>query len=198
MAMTLEPKAYAGIGSRSTPQPILNLISLVAKAMADHGWILRTGGAEGADEAFALGCESDLLNGAGVGGVMELYLPWDGFNGLHSRWTPPKPEAYELAGEIHPAWLNCSEAAQKLHARNMHQILGWNLDDPVKLVLCWTPDGATTETGTSTGGTGQAIRLANMYEIPVFNFYWSPHKMRALRQIINEEEDPWALGVVNL
>ena len=145
-----------------------------------------------------MGCESDLIDYSGRGGVLELYLPWDGFNGLHSKWCPPKREAYELAAEIHPAWLKCSEAAQKLHARNMHQVLGWDLDDPVKMVICWTPDGATDETGTSTGGTGQAIRLANMYEIPVFNLYWVQHKMRAMRQIINEDDDPWGVVANNL
>ena len=38
-------------------------------------------------------------------------------------------------------------------------------------MLCWTPDGAETETGYNTGGTGQAIRLAIQQGIPVINMF---------------------------
>lgn len=40
-----------------------------------------------------------------------------------------------------------------------------------RFVICWTPDGATEadHTGRETGGTGQAIRIANIMGIPVYN-----------------------------
>jgi hypothetical protein len=50
-----------------------------------------------------------------------------------------------------------------------HQILGRELDDPACFVVCWRPDGATTAPGPSTGGTGQALRIAVAQHIPVFN-----------------------------
>lgn len=58
-----------------------------------------------------------------------------------------------------------------LMARNCQQVLGPNLDDPSKFVLCWTPDGcehASTRSRT-TGGTGLAISVASEFGIPVFN-----------------------------
>ena len=63
------------------------------------------------------------------------------------------------------------QGGKKLQARNSHQVLGDSLRDPVAFVVCWTTDGAETlkETGRHTGGTGQAIRLADACNIPVFN-----------------------------
>lgn len=48
-------------------------------------------------------------------------------------------------------------------SRNVYQVLGPNLDDPVEFIICWTKDGKAS------GGTGQAIRIANDYGVPVFN-----------------------------
>jgi hypothetical protein len=66
---------------------------------------------------------------------------------------------------VHPAWDILSQGAQKLHARNVHQILGPDLSrpTPVEFVLCWTPDAQVV------GGTATAIRLAQDRNIPVYN-----------------------------
>lgn len=42
---------------------------------------------------------------------------------------------------------------------------------PAAFVVCWTPDACETEAarGRDTGGTGQAIALADRHGIPVFN-----------------------------
>jgi hypothetical protein len=86
---------------------------------------------------------------------------------------PNQPgEAAKIASELHPNWGALKQAAKKLMARNSRQILGLNLDNPVKFVLCWTPDGCEHGSTRSrkTGGTGQAITLASIrYDIPVFN-----------------------------
>jgi len=46
---------YSGIGSRSTPENILHMMGDVAYRLANKGWILRSGGADGADNAFEQG-----------------------------------------------------------------------------------------------------------------------------------------------
>lgn len=76
-----------------------------------------------------------------------------------------------MAAALHPAWNRLSQGVQKLMARNGHQVLGAGLDDPVAFVVCWTPDGAESERecGPETGGTGQAIRLASRWGVPVVN-----------------------------
>jgi hypothetical protein len=142
----------------------------LGQALARQGWLLRSGGAEGADEAFVLGSESDLIDFKGPGGDVQIFLPWPTFQGWQDRgrvegriFDEPSDEAYEIAAEYHPAWNYLKPGARKLHARNMHIMLGWELDDPVELVICWTPDAKIT------GGTGQALRVAADLEVPVWN-----------------------------
>jgi hypothetical protein len=50
-----------------------------------------------------------------------------------------------------------------------NQFIGADCATPSKFVICWTPDGAQTETTQATGGTGQAIRIAVACGVPVFN-----------------------------
>ena len=45
---------YAGIGSRSTPRPVLLFMGEIAGMLADYGLTLRSGGAPGADTALSL------------------------------------------------------------------------------------------------------------------------------------------------
>lgn len=158
-------KTYAGVGSRKTPTEVLRLMERIGKRLAELGWTLRTGGAEGADQAFERGAR------AGGGGV-EVFLPWPGFSGYSDgRLKRPSAEAVRVAATLHPAWERLSPAARQLIARNGHQVLGASMDDPVALVICWTPDGAESEAecGLETGGTGQAIRLASRWGVPVVN-----------------------------
>ena len=154
--------AYAGIGARATPSHIQPLISKVARRLALRGFTLRSGGAAGADQAFEHGC---------VGFPAEIFLPWKGYqNNASERWNIP-PGAMQIASCIHPAWQGLSHSEQKFIAGAGLQILGQKLNKPVDFVVCWTPDGAQSESECSrkTGGTGQAIALADRWQIPIFN-----------------------------
>ena len=46
---------YAGIGSRNTPENIQAIMTKLATKLESLGWVLRSGGADGADSAFELG-----------------------------------------------------------------------------------------------------------------------------------------------
>lgn len=107
------------------------------------GFTLRSGRAKGADQAF----ESEVPY------LKEIFTARDA-----------TPESFDHAAKYHPAWEHCSAFAQALHARNSMIVLGRDLNDPVDFVVCWTPGGAIT------GGTGQALRIAGAYGIPVFNY----------------------------
>ena len=148
----IESKYYAGIGSRKTPSSILRLMTEFASWLAKRDWILRSGGAQGADLAFQHGVE--ISNGEA-----RIYYAADG----------NRIDALSMASKFHPAWDHCSDFAKKLHARNCFQVLGDNLSTPAKFVCCWTPDGSTGITSFSTGGTGQAIRIAHANNIRIFN-----------------------------
>ena len=143
---------YAGIGSRKTPQEVLNLMTRIAQYMKDIGWTLRSGGALGADKAFEIG----------AGQTKEIFTAND--------FIPQK--AFDTVPKYHPAPYALSDFATRLMARNAMQIFGKEMDQPVKLVMCWTPDGAngtSIPTTRNTGGTGQAIRIAADNGIRVLN-----------------------------
>lgn len=172
-------KTYAGIGSRETPHDVRVLMAKAASALYDHGYILRTGGAAGADAAFLSGAPYNA----------EVYLPWPGFtpqDGSACAFTgtgreAPTGEAHSIAAKHHPAWNRLSQGAKKLHARNVHQVLGANCDTPVHFVLCWTP-GAQ-----GGGGTGQAIRIAKAHGIPVFDLADTSVRERIERMVRSHE-----------
>lgn len=155
---------YAGIGSRETPQAYLEQMTTIATYLAARGWILRSGGASGADMAFEQGADH----------MKEIFLPWPNFNGSFSHHFVIPEEAFQIASEFHPAWNNLSPTARLLMGRNVQQVRGKLLTTPSKFVICWTPDGAdgyNIRTSQNTGGTGQAIRIAHASRIPVYNIY---------------------------
>lgn len=148
--------SYAGIGARKTPLAVLIDIQNLARNIATSGTILRSGAAGGADTAFENGCDD-------VNGPKQIFLPWKGFNNHPSNYYNCTMEAMQLASRYHPAWGRLSQGARKLMARNAYQMLGPNLNSPALFVVCWTPQGSTV------GGTGQSIRMAEDLNIPVFN-----------------------------
>lgn len=155
---------YAGIGSRDTPKEVLDQMRQFAYQAAKKGWVLRSGAAKGADSAFERGC--DLAQGK-----KEIFLPWRSFERSQSPLFTPSERAHKLAKEIHPVHNKLGPIGKLLIARNMHQILGESLDSPVQCVVCWTADACESFTtyNQHTGGTGSAISLASLMDIPVFN-----------------------------
>jgi hypothetical protein len=117
---------------------------------------LRSGGATGADSAFARGA-------ADAAGAMEIYLPEKGYRGHPSPLFKIPVRAVEIAAAIHPAWRKCRPLARRFHARNVLQVLGADLATPTHTVVCWT------EGGEAVGGTATAILLAERHGIPVVN-----------------------------
>lgn len=161
---------YAGIGSRDTPADIIEQMTGIAQVLHGMGYVLRSGHADGADLAFEHGSQ----------GQNQIWLPWPGFNydsaqaqglprtghfHLRDNWMADK-----IAAHHHPNWAACSDSARKLHTRNVYQVLGPGLgvvyhETMSKFIVCWTKNGKAE------GGTGQALRIAEAYKIPVFNLF---------------------------
>ena len=156
----MENKIYTGIGARNVPFDIMGLMTDIAKILDTQGFTLRSGGANGSDSAF----EKGAIN-------KEIYLPWENFNNKTSIFTEPQDLAFVIAKKFHPKWSVLSPKARLLMARNTHQILGFDFKIRSDFVICWTPDGCEDglRTTKDTGGTGQAIRIAFAYDVPVFN-----------------------------
>lgn len=142
---------YAGVGARETPPDILALMARAAVRLEQRGYRLQTGDAKGADAAFR-GAVSNKIVFTARDATERVRL---------------------IAKEIHPAPGRLWNKALDLMARNTFQVFGADLQTPVDFVLCWTPDGCTSHSSRSpaTGGTGQAISLASLKGIPVFNLH---------------------------
>ena len=153
-----EGRSYAGVGSRQTPLAVCSEMTLVAAFLAGLGYQLRSGAAPRADKSWEAGAAR-----------AQIFLPWRGFEEHPSGLYSPPAVAFEIAARHHPEWATLTSGERKLMARNSQQVLGPGCDDPSDFVMCWTRDRATTATSRGTGGTGQAIRVACSYGIPVFN-----------------------------
>jgi hypothetical protein len=168
---------YTGIGSRNTDSSTLRIMEKLGFHLAKKGFILRSGGADGADMAFERGCDRG-------GGHKEIYLPWKGFNNNNSNLYTICPKAIEIAWEYHPNYYKLSEGAQKLMARNSYQLLGSNLKTKSEFVICYTTDGKDS------GGTGQSIRISEAKKIKVFNLFFK-EQLQALKDFVMDiKSDP--------
>lgn len=167
---------YAGVGSRKTPKHILTLMQLIAFKLAEQGWILRSGAAEGADTAFYRGVVEYVSKTphAKIENHAEIYIPWSTFGKFD---LAKHPEVYvlanfnydranEIAAANIPHWENCNIAAKSLHSRNVFQVLGTGFNLPVKMCICW---GEPTADGAVKGGTRTAWLLAKQHGAKCIN-----------------------------
>lgn len=170
---TLRKLIICGVGSRETPQHILDEMFKVGEWIRKEKHTLRSGHAPGADWAFERGAQERCI----------AYIPW------HKFFVELESESIKVVvsnqanynqftDEYHPAPQRLSRAARLLMNRNVCQVIGLNLSLPADLVICWTKDGGDT------GGTGQAIRIAISHGVPIFNMYHE--KYNTCEKLIDE------------
>lgn len=186
-------KAYAGIGSRNTPEDIKLIMMKLGFIYASKGYVLRSGGANGADAAF----EHGALQWADFHNVQrkylaEIFLPWPSFNQrlaneaeyIHYAPCIDTPHKRAMANHFvnthHPA-PHALGRNRALMERNSCQVLGRDLNSPSMFIVCWTADGSDT------GGTGFAIRMAKEVNVNVFNLHNNQHRLAA-EAFINEHQ----------
>lgn len=165
------------------PNSYNEVIGDICNFLISEGYILRSGGAMGADRAFE---EAYKV----LGGDYEIYLPWDGMNDLYEdgeRYFVVKEQEYfDIAKRYHPAWGKLKSGARKMMARNSQQMIG-NNGIKSKFVICYTPDGKEI------GGTAQMLRMANSdeYNTPIFNLgkYNGAYSSVILQQFLTFYQD---------
>jgi hypothetical protein len=159
----------AGIGSRDLNDEQLNIVEKLGEWIVRCGHELHSGGAQGADQAFARG--GNRVDPTRV----FVHLPWLSYErnaiklGNHvdilASMNFTEQQTYEeYAQAHHPAWDRLTNGGKLLHARN-GRILFPNgyPGQSVDLVTAWP----STKLGG--GGTGQGIRMAHAARIPVIN-----------------------------
>lgn len=156
-------KIYAGIGSRETPAEVCGLMIDYAAHLARKGWLLRSGGAKGADSAFEAGCDYEH-------GAKEIFLARHCTN-----------EARLLLKRNYPNIKGKEEYTMRLLARNLMIIHGVDLSTPVDAVICWTPGGLDV------GGTAIGLNEARKSNIKITNL-GNPETLERVRDLLKGVE----------
>lgn len=167
----MSENSYTGVGSRDISDEEWDVMEGLAKWLAQF-FILRSGKAPGSDSAFEHGVFlSEYKDNK------EIYIPWPKFEGNEipgEKITLDRPDSVnyavtlQWAKQIHPAFDKLSQGAKKLHQRNVHQVLGRDLSNPVPskfLLACADVD----KNGIPKGGTRTAWILAMEFNIPCLN-----------------------------
>lgn len=148
---------YTGVGSRQTPKNVQRKFYIIGRVLGKKGIVLRSGHAPAADMAFENGCDD-------VKGPKEIYLPWRGFNESNSNLYRITQEGIDLATKYCPYLPYVKIGTKKLLTRDVYQVLGYSLKEKSDFLICWT------ENGEKIGGTAMAIKIAEDFNIPIFNF----------------------------
>jgi hypothetical protein len=173
---------YAGIGSRRISASETATISSLASSLKDR-FTLYSGHAEGADQAFE----------SGAGEESVVWLPFESFCTEvpiygKSYVMGNSPAGIQSAMRFHPRGKMLHLGARAMMSRNHHQIFGLPPGHPkVSFVVCCAIQGCDDETrdfllsrfgevdgrkmveSSVHGGTGQAVRAASYFDIPVVN-----------------------------
>lgn len=173
---------YTGIGPRNTPRAILNLMTEIGMYFAMHKWVLRSGGAEGADTAFEQGHVA-------MGGDVEIYLPFKGFRHHSSSLYMGGPDVengralsmaeylWEKRTGNNDSWRKLSSCKKAAMARTMLFVLGARMITPTDVVICWTSEEEPS------GGTELALLAADEIskvsnvQIPIINLQRESHRI---------------------
>jgi len=179
---------YTGVGSRETPGDAIEIMKWLAFELFEKGYTLRSGGAPGADQAFERGLAESHCDKNKIQNAAEIYLPWPSFEAENRTWIEairkePQKEAYAIAAKFHPSWTRLSQGGKKLHARNVHQIFGFDVTNPYfsEFVICWTKNAR------GGGGTSQAIRIAREFDVPVYDLADEQALLKITDRMINDE-----------
>lgn len=172
---------FTGVGSRNTPPEIIDVMVQIGFHLSNRYYTFRSGDADGSDRAFYKG----FLQ---AGGNMEIYLPWNGFNGSFEDdvfINTPKLDNYdkatEILKEVLPYYDNLKDSHRSLHTRNVYQVLGRRLNEPSDLCVYYAEP--TGKNGHVKGGTNTAVQLCKLYDVPSFNL-WYPNVLEEIKRRI--------------
>lgn len=166
-------KYYTGVGSRDVSEEEWNLMVGIGKWLANKGYWLRSGKAEGSDSAFEFGVsQSDNINNK------EIYIPWSTFKGNQLEGevivlSGPTTDNFAISSDwvrrIHKYPDGLKQGAFKLHQRNIHQVLGKDLTNPNPSTFLLACADLEKDLETPTGGTRTAWVLAKQFGVPCLN-----------------------------
>jgi len=175
MSTASPARTVACVGSRALDPSALALLTAIGASLVTAGWIVHSGGAQGADQAFARGAAQALGATAHAPGGLVIHLPWASYERAAADAAVRQsggralidlqaftPDERTTALQFHPAPDRLSPAGITLMTRNVRIVCPQGLTaDPVHLVIAYPSNRR------GGGGTGQALRLAESFGIPI-------------------------------
>ncbi len=187
-------KLYCGVGSRSTPRDILDLMQDIGCQFALKKWGLVTGDAHGADAAFIGGAKS-------VRGPYLAYVPFQRRAIVISK-DPPQQYIWPSDAQ---SWFEAQEVLEQTGVapdirgmppyikpyvlRDVFQVLGdmpITSPVPVDCVVYWARESGI---GQISGGTKYAVGVARAHNIMCHNLYFREEQARWYDWLKNGVED---------
>lgn len=173
----MDSKGYIAIvGSREVPEDELELLIRLGRTFTDLGYEDSSGDAFGADRAGWVGArQSDRYDPQAA----RIYLVDSNRNRMRAR-----EYEFKIAQDYAENWITAEAIALKargswngidgpnnqfkrdLHIRNVFQILGHTLIDPVKALVYYAPVVGRPEREQVKGGTNTALQIAKTVNIP--------------------------------
>lgn len=170
-------KKVAGVGSRTVPEEILELMIRLGRTYTDYGWMWSSGDAYDSDRAFLYGAElSDRYQEVGA----QVFLHKDGAN---NRWVARQPFYYDastfpadvstqartMACQARGGFHGLYESGIALHTRNVYQIHSADLTHTVEALWYYAQPIGKRENEKVKGGTNTAVQLAKEAGVPLRN-----------------------------
>lgn len=165
-------KGYVAIvGSRETPLDELELMVRLGRTCTDFGLAVSSGDAFGADRAGWYGAmQSRVYSEIGS----RIYLTDSAKNRTRATTlgfiiAEDYPEHWDMAKSLafaaRGSFGGLNEYGIGLHTRNVYQILGHNLDEPIKLMFYYAKPVGNPKDERVSGGTNTAVQLAKQSNI---------------------------------
>lgn len=167
------------VGSRKAPVVTLELFNWLGRYITDRGYAVSSGDALGVDRA---GWEGAIQSSRYS--IVESRIFLVDFEGprkhrasldnnfIDSSNLEPsiQTEAYSIAQSVAPHITRLNDYVRSLHTRNVYQILGANLKNPVKAIFYYAEPLEGDET--VAGGTNTALQVAKLAKIPIRINLW--------------------------
>ena len=137
-------RIYAGIGSRETPAEVQGIMRALAAKMEQDNWLLRSGGARGADAAFEAGVSNPAHR--------AIFLPGQSFNGRRAG-----PGGYYDAQQL-PGWTEALGTVTRYHPSRGYQLAATEMAQSGGLPLA-TVEEKRRRFGPKTDRSGRPLTL---------------------------------------
>lgn len=169
------------------PDEIKQEFVKIAKALNGKGYKYRhTGGSNDEIDNTILAIEN--IN-------TESYLPWKTFNKEITKPVIKKPtgKSYRIAANSHKAFKKLTNGVRAILARNIHAMLGKELNKPATFIIAYSEDGAEAITRgidfKVTGNVAFFLKVAEDSNIPVFNIKKKDAITRLVEYIQKDKEE---------